>query len=373
MTAPVWLQDEPEIRALLDAALDRFDALSGEARSRNTWLPAVRFLPALERNDERADQIWALIMQLQRSGILSARLARRSPYDAEWVGAKLGFPAASEETLREWLQRTPPIAVQKQWREAVQQHASGFNGNIDLLLQKRIVVAGRTAEEVVAALAGLAAIEQPATLRQLSSHAFWGDSKVLDDRGELIATLFPQLQVLDRPVVVAVHLPLAPAGVLFIENQDTYTAAVAGEPEALLPYALVYMAGFRTAALRIRARSGACLHFGGAGVAAHAADFESWWFSASMEARAAMFWGDLDFAGMQILKSLRNRFGEVCAWQPGYARMLAALKQQGARIAIEEAGGQLDPQSTGCDYADEVLLPAIRTHGFRDQESIAVR
>jgi hypothetical protein len=40
---------------------------------------------------------------------------------------------------------------------------------------------------------------------------------------------------------------------------------------------------------------------------------------------------------------------------------------------IEAAGfarGQIDPASTGCSYADDFLLPAVRKWGFRDQERI---
>jgi hypothetical protein len=39
MSAPAWLQDEPEIRALLGAALDRFDQQSGEQRRRQRFVP----------------------------------------------------------------------------------------------------------------------------------------------------------------------------------------------------------------------------------------------------------------------------------------------------------------------------------------------
>jgi hypothetical protein len=372
MQAPIWLRDEPEICALLGAALDRFDALPGDARSRDTWLQQpTRLLSTLERNDERADQLWALIRQLQQLGICSVRTRKRNPYDPEWLGAKIGFPVTSEEILRDWLGRAAPVAIQKQWQEAVLHQRSRFSGNIDLLLQKRITIAGRTAQEVVTALAGLADIQQPATLRQLSSHVFWGDSKLLDERGELIAALFPQLVVRDRPLVVAVHLGEATSGVLFIENQDNYTAAVAGEPESAQGCSLVYMAGFRTAATRIRTPGGACLHFGGAGAATQAGDFESWWFGESTSSPSLWFWGDLDFSGMQILKSLRERFGDVQAWQPGYAPVLAALSAGRARMQADAVGGQIDPRLTGCEYADQVLLPAVRRYGYRDQEGLA--
>jgi hypothetical protein len=82
------------------------------------------------------------------------------------------------------------------------------------------------------------------------------------------------------------------------------------------------------------------------------------------------FWGDLDYSGMAILRDLKAIFPNLEAWQPGYARMLARLNA-GAGHLPDEAGkaGQLDPGDTGCPYADQELLPAIRKSGrFVDQE-----
>jgi hypothetical protein len=204
----------------------------------------------------------------------------------------------------------------------------------------------------------------------LSAFAFWGDSKILDDRAELVRACFPGLPIRERPIVVAVHLPMHVEGVLFIENQDTYMAAVAGYLKVLANLALVYMAGFRTAAARIRGRDGACLHFSSRDMA-QADAFERWWFDSASHEWPLHFWGDLDYAGMQILKALRARFGNVLAWQPGYAVMLEELLTLGAHSSGTDAARQFDPQETGCVFADTVLLPAIRAHGFRDQERIA--
>jgi hypothetical protein len=51
--------------------------------------------------------------------------------------------------------------------------------------------------------------------------------------------------------------------------------------------------------------------------------------------------------------------------------MLAALRAAGKGIhALESRAGQVDPETTGCDFADGALLPAVREHGFWDQESM---
>lgn len=370
LSQPPWLQEETEIAALLSAALDRFDRQPGELRQRDVSLPIEKHLPSLARADALADQTWALVQELARRGAFSIRKARRGAYDAEWTGARLIFAPESEAILRDWLTRGRIEPAMKAWRRAVQQQASAFPGDCESLLNRRIAVPDRTADEIVGALARLRTVKTPATLRQLSAFAFWGDSKVLDDREELIVSLFPHLEIRDRPIVVSVFLPPVVTGVLFIENQDTYTAAIAGQPQASADHALVYLAGFRSTALRIRRPEGACLHFAGPGADGRAA-FEQWWFREEVAAGHAYFWGDLDFAGMQMLRVLRQRFGALNAWRPGYEPMLELLRREGGRIASgADQQRQVDPGVTGCEYADQLLLPAIREHGFRDQETI---
>lgn len=81
------------------------------------------------------------------------------------------------------------------------------------------------------------------------------------------------------------------------------------------------------------------------------------------------FRGDLDFAGMQILKALRGRFEDLTAWRPGYEAMLEVLRNRGGYNSPAAADPtQSDPQLTGCPLADAVLLPAIRQRGYIDQE-----
>jgi hypothetical protein len=369
-SAPSWLQDEPEIQALLGTVLDMFDGKSSEERTRAIFLPAQKHLASLARMDEAADHTWSLLRDLARTGVLSIRTGKRSDLDPEWHNAKIAFAPESESALREWLGRPAVPSKMVRWREAVQEHAHLYVSGLDLLMSRRIAVSGRTDSQVVAALARLAHVRRPATLRQLSTLAFWGDSKVLDDRGDLIAALFPGLPVRERPIVVAVNIPERVEGALFIENQDNYSAAFDGELPAGRALASIYLAGFRGTAARIRSRQGVRLHFAGPGIEQRER-FEGWWFDGEPFVQQCYFWGDLDFAGMQMLKSLRQRFGDVRAWKPGYEPMLAALRAAGEGAQpLEGRAGQVDPEITGCDFADHVLLPAVRERGFWDQESM---
>ncbi len=369
---PPWLDDEAQIRALLHAALDHFDRQRGVDRRRRIHLRAALHLPALSHADAAADQTWALVIELERCGVLAIRRAARSPYDVDWLGAKVAFPPESEETLRAWLGRDWSAPAAAAWRDAVAQHARSFHDGGAALSLQRIVIENRTAPEIVSALAGGAQLRAPMTLRQLSATLFWGNSKILDDRAELIAASLPHLEILDRALVIAVHLPRECRGVLFIENQDTYTTAAAGTPAGARGLALVYAAGFRGSAARVRSRSGSLLHYAGPGRAELAERFDSWWYDDGAALGPCWFWGDLDFAGMQILKALRARFPDLGAWAEGYEPMLAQLQTTGGygSASPEDARGQLDPGVTGCEYADSVLLPGIRRYGRRDQESM---
>ena len=371
MPAPPWLQDEPQIGALLAAVLDRFDRQPGESRERAIVVPVARSLTNLRRGDAQADLTWECIGELERAELLAIKHGRRSAYDLPWHNAKLAFHPASEPVLRDWLQRPALESFVRQWQRAVEQAADRFPGGYAALLARPINIAGRTAAEVVDAVASIGEIKSAATLRQISTHVFWGASKILDGRGDLIAALFPGLAIRPRSIVAAVHLPVDIRGVLFIENQDTYTAAVDGEPAAAANHALIYMAGFRGAAARIRSRDGVSLHFGGPGSSYRRDEFERWWFAAVPLPVEPAFWGDLDFAGMQILKALRMRFGDVVAWRHGYEPMLQNRRRCGASPSLAaELPAQADPGTTGCSYADTQLLPTIREYGFWDQETI---
>jgi hypothetical protein len=366
---PQWLDEEAEISSLLHAALDRFDRQRGVDRQRRISLAVRDHLPSLGRADAAADQTWSLILELARRGVLAIRKPAGSLYDVDWQGAKVTFAPEVEETLRVWLRRdwTEPAAMA--WRRAIERHAPKFHDAGAALLSQRIVIENRSADDIVAALAAAADMRTPMTLRQLSATVFWGDSKVLDERGELVAALLPHLKILDRMLVIAVHLPERCKGVLFIENQDTYTAAAAGTPAAAVEFALIYLAGFRGTAARVRNRSGALLHYAGPGLRELGSLFDAWWYDGGAAFGPVWFWGDLDFAGMQILKSLRSRFEDLEAWPVGYEPLRVQLGIRGGHgTRVDDSKGQIDPVLTGCAYADSVLLPAIRRRGRIDQE-----
>lgn len=366
---PRWLADEPEIQSLLHRVLDRFDQQAGDTRQQRLYFPAERHLPSLKRLDEQADQLWRLIGELERLTLLTIKPGRRGPYDAEWKGAKLGFTPAAEQTLRHWLQRPHQEPALQGWRTCVHKYADRFPYSIEPMLRRRIAIPGMNDEQVILAFAGIGGITTPHTLRQLSAKLFAGDSKRLDEREELLLALFPDLPLKQRALVINVHLPESCRGVLFIENQDTYAEALNGALPHCKGLALIYAAGFRGGAERIRDSEAALLHYHGSDAGRE--HFESWWFDPTTSPPGPVyFFGDLDYSGMAILAALRRRFGEVRAWQPGYEPLLKLLRNgQGHTAEMSDKQLQGDPDTTGCPYADGTLLPSMRLYGFIDQET----
>jgi len=301
------------------------------------------------------------------------REAGGDPRLAKEVGDRIRLQHHAEPLLRAWLQRPYEVPALQQWRHAVEQASHKFAGDTAKLSSRPISLSDKSAEQIVQGFARIGEYQQHyLTLRQLSALCFWGRSKFLDGRVDLVLSLFPQIRLIQRPVVVNIYLPQTITGVLFIENQDSYTCAMQGKPQEVQNLALVYSAGFKSSAMRIRDKSGVALHFTGPGVHQYQQPFEQYWLDESSRQWPLWFWGDLDYAGMSILKQLIKRFPQIRAWQPGYRILLNHLRAGNGYVAAsEEQQTQIDPQSTGCDYADEYLLSALRQYGlFVDQEIV---
>lgn len=221
--------------------------------------------------------------------------------------------------------------------------------------------------------------EQSMPLREASARVFHGRSKVLDTRDELLRLLgAAQGQFWEAPIQLLIDVPPTFDEALFIENLVTFERMADARRPEWQDSLLVYAAGFKGSAKRLRHRSGCRVYLRTAMAETLSVDPSSlrglagvndWLFDrAHLPVR---FFGDLDYAGMQILASLREVFPDATAWQPGYAELLSVIASGGGHLP--EAANkerQADPEATGCAYADEVLLIALRNVGrFVDQEA----
>jgi len=373
---PCWLDDQEEIQYLLALFLDGLDRISADERKRPLGITlTIKKFPSLFHGGLESDTQWGLIKNLCYDyGLFSiCPCAKRDPYEPEYVGARLIINADSEAILRSWLNRPRKDLPLIEWQMAVDKVAVQFSGETKQLRTYRLNIGDRSCEEILNGFIKISCyLDIPVTLRQLSAACFFGLSKFLDGRERLVYSLYPELTLLPRPLVVNIYLPKEVGGVLFIENQDSYTCAINGVPTGVEELALIYSSGFKGSASRVRCRDGALLHLHGDGALKWRDVFESWWFAESVCDWPVYFGGDLDFSGMMILRSIRERFGQIEAWPLGYQKMLKCLESgQGHRLDEAKKQDQTDPGITGSMFADEVLLPAIRQREvFIDQELV---
>ena len=373
---PPWLQDQPAIVACLHNVLDKLDknpeAVPGFTISKKSF-------PDLFIIGERSDLMWDSLQTILKIKPEDTQFRvfsykenkKRKDYDPEYSGARIKFLADAEDTLRLWLKRPFVESNLQHWKNTVQRYKTYFPGAVDRLRARQISVKQKTADEVIQGFIKISEyLNQELTLRNLSACCFWQDSKFLDGKDEIVTQLYPRIKIKARPVMVSVFLPEKIRGVLFVENQDSYTQAMAGMPEIVDGMALVYSSGFKASAQRIREPEGVSLHFSEHSHQQNSEKFRQWWTTNSDNQWPVYFWGDLDYSGMDILANLKQRFDCIVAWQPGYLPMLESLLI-GEGHEAQSTGKQLqkDPFKTGCHFADTKLLPALRQHQrFIDQE-----
>ncbi|MEH3084979.1 MAG: hypothetical protein PGN26_00195 [Xylophilus ampelinus] len=352
-----------------------------------------------------ADQIQLLRMQLDdlcATGWVALLLEAPRAF-ASFSDRKPRLELCDFDALAAWAGYTPQA---QRWRQQWRAHlAAHWAANpleapadpaavLDHLARSPLVpVEGLPVEDATRSLATLTNLcrsGQAMALREASARAFQGRSKVLDHREELLKLLGATSgQFAEAPIqLLLAPPPGSPTGsndgsgsafkdVLFIENLVTFEHMADTRAAAWSGSLLVYAAGFRGSARRLRSRAGRRLYLRASGANISLPDIESWLFRSLEDERDGLpvvpvfFFGDLDHAGMQILASLREVFPQACAWSPGYGQLVKLLAA-GAGHPPEWATKtqQTDPGRTGCSYADSELLPLMRRQGrFVDQEA----
>lgn len=384
MTTPIWLKDEPWLAKWLGWFLDRLDKRehnserSGEERSEDRQ-PARTItrrikkstLPALYDFNEDTQGRWQLLQQIARDhGLFEIRLdKKRSAFQEPYENAQCRLNPGCEALLREWLNRPKQDPVAQAWQQAINEHAATFIDNGDALLTQRPHIPGLTPAEIVAAFANVEQyLSQNLTLREIAARSFHGDSKALDNRFELLLKLYGDNAntIQPRPLLLTAWAPPGFSKLLIVENQDSFLRLVDNPPE---DYALLYSGGFRASATRLNSAHTRFAFLPGSDPERFKALFRNKGLNEKMECH---FWGDLDFAGMGILKALRNSLPDLQAWQPGYHSMLEILNTGGGHTPEQTSKqNQTAPGTTGCPYTDTTLLPALRQHRKSvDQEAI---
>jgi len=345
---------------------------------------AARSVVALLRNPEVSEsEFWGELCWFgQKFDCFKvAKSKKRGISDPDWVNAKLYFNDSMEAIVREWLERPASDPRDNKWQAALKFHLDSFEAEEEVWAWRRPdLPAGYKSYDHFLSCWGA----MGATLRQtsgvswrhLSAQCFLGDSKFLDTEAQqaLARKLYPTLtgKIVSRPLLLHLYLPRSIERVLIIENQDSFTEMAGLRPKTT---ALVYGMGYRAGSMRVRQVG--VPHFSLYGCSAESgvlSQFERWWVEQESHNWEVHFWGDLDFAGLDIAASLKRSFPTLDCWPEGYEPMLKHLEMGGGHTPEQAGKGrQRRLAETGCIYADTRLLPAIVKSGkFVDQEVVSV-
>lgn len=382
LPAPVWLteKDAQPVVELMRWFIRRLDELPQEHRTR----PLTRKLdkkscPALFnfRDAEHIVFLKGLISQLAEAPWHIWKICQRREISADSLEPvrSLQFNPATEHLLRNWLAMPLVDPLEVSWRSAVERDSYWTEPQKSLLIQLgypgiftplALLHSLRTLGEYLT--------EYPSvklSWRRCSARFFFGQSKYLDDnfRRSWLLRFFPVLETIidTRPILLNVHLTAGATSIVIVENQDTFCWLTKGSHPFEGHFHVVFGKGFTVGAQRIRQEDG--VRFSYSGEFAVVSDFESIWFDLQTTT-PFFFWGDLDYAGMLILKTLKQSFVGLEAWQPGYEPMARAIeKGDGHSAESSSKTGQQFAGLTGCAYADQRLIAVIQQHQrFIDQE-----
>lgn len=373
---PAWLSSEP-FQELFNKLVDRLDSAQARGSSKAQTVPLSKNLwPSfyIQQYESDREALWQQVLLCTKLGLI-ALTPERAASSATGYDISPRLEVKDPERVRALVGRPERIkSVSELWREAVFTHLQGDDLAKKVVAGYCIELEGHSPAAIVQQINRLHSEAQNSglLLREVSSRLFWGMSKVLDSREGLVAAVLglDECPFSASPIQLHVMLPYGkPYGILFIENITSFEKAIRSTATKYRGMALVFASGFKASAKRLRSMDGVSLFYSrrGSMESAEVAYFEEWLFQDTQ--MPVYFWGDLDWAGMRILATLRESFGNVTAWQPGYEPMRESLLNgRGHQPEAADKQGQRPTAATGCSYADAQLLPLLDSLGFVDQE-----
>ena len=383
------LESGETIAGLLGVMLDKRDAqLRGETKNlrplklnREQKGKLGSIMSAFGNANYSDEQLWADIQYVAtRHRLFDVQpSSKRRLDDPSWLDAKLVFHGPAEDSIREWLGRPLEDPNEIEWQEALAQCSGRFECSLETLTVPALPPGFSGYLDLIRCWIKVGDIlrnVQVISWRQLAARCFHGDSKFLDSSGQqsFLRRLYPSLssKLLDRPVLLHLVLPELVEQVMLIENQDTFLCLADAPPANT---AVVYSEGYRAGATRIREAGIAQFSVFNPQACGDLSQFKQWWLGAEHRDWATFFWGDLDYAGMDIAASLRASFGGLECWQPGYGPMLEYLLQGGGHLAsqADKEEQRLANREDRCPYSAQKLIPALdQCSRFVDQEWLPV-
>lgn len=363
-----------DILKLFNMILDKLDKQSAEQRSRkikidinNSSFPSL-YAPKEFDDDKKVKGAILLFINENIFKIEESKKDSTRELD-EKENAKLVFNYNWEKSLRLFYNRN---LIKDDWVNIVKIKELKEKEE-RIVLSSRIKIQDKTDSEVIERLIQLLQDNNAnKSIRHISAKYFWGLSKILDAKIEIIE----YCKLRSSPVILHIKsFSNEFKNILFIENLDTYSEIIDSENLIFKDYLIIYSSGFKAAAKRLRTTHGSKLFFEGTcclkndGV--HI--FKDWLYQNEEKNFNVFFWGDLDNTGINIFLTIKNIFPELEIWRSGYEELIQATKNNDFHSPEESnKEGQLDISLTGNEYIDTKLLPILRNKKFVDQEYVDI-
>ncbi len=363
-----------DISKIFHIILDKLDQQPSSLRSRKIKIPIDhKHLPTLyspkDFNDDKKleDALTALLSK----DIFSIEERQKESFKlfSEKKDAKLVFNYEYEEGLRKFFNR--PVLVDK-WLNTVNKR-SNIEDLKELLFRNKIRISSKTEEEILEKLIILLTSNNSnKSVRHISSKYFWGLSKLLDNKSEIID--YCSL----KPSPIILHIKSFNKkfkNILFVENLDTYTQILDSQNSIFNDYLIIYSSGFKAAAKRLRTTQGSKLFFEeNCQLDKEGREtLKDWIYDKRQINVNVYFWGDMDYAGINIFSTIKDIFTELEIWKPGYDELLNAIDVKDSHKPLDsDKESQVQPKLTGVQYIDEVLIPILKNEEFVDQEYVNI-
>lgn len=363
-----------DILKVLHNILDKLDKQPSQQRDRFIKVPIDEnnfpslYFP-LEFDDDK--KLISAIKVLIKQNIFQIEESRKNSFRElnEKENAKLVFNYDWEESLRIFYNRK---IVKDDWNDIV--NSLQLDEHIKtIILNNKIAIKGKTNIEIIYKLVNLLTNNHVGkSIRHVSAKYFWGLSKVLDNKNDIIE----QCKLKAMPIILHVKsFNNDFQNILFVENLDTYNEITVSNNPIFKKYLIIYSSGFKASAKRLRTIEGSRLYFEDNCLLFESGrkNFKNWLYQNKKLNLNVYFWGDLDYSGINIFSTLKNIFPELKIWSTGYNKLLSAANNGDAHSPQESnKEGQVITASIYDEYVNTVLIPILKKDLFVDQELVDI-
>jgi len=278
--------------------------------------------------------------------------------------ADLVFNGEFETTFRKLL-NLEISNYNEQWYEAINKANINSNKRDELLNLSPIEYKGKSAKEIIDRIElYLNENRKNDFVREVSAYIFFGHSKMLDNRQDL----WNVFEVRQSPIQILIYNECYSNKILFIENKQTFESMKLKQ-NITDKYILIYLSGFMGTAIRLKEKRYRAFYQ--SGMKNDDSNLNS--IFDNQDLYQYFFWGDFDYAGLNIFLSLKKIFDTLSFWEIGYEKMIHMVKNNlGHTKDILRKENQKKPNLNQEQLLNNNYIEIMNKYGFYDQEGILI-